>query len=108
MPFFLSLAREWRAVAEALRARGVPDWDPILGIWREAAWCHLLFAAGSYPEVIANLRGVVQEVTGLAPPDTLLPEHASQVLCAAAQLFDELRSAVSERYPGVFGLPRAA
>jgi hypothetical protein len=43
LPFFLERAREWRAVADALRARGVPDGDPALWVWREAAWCHLLF-----------------------------------------------------------------
>src|SRR4051794_22357187 len=108
MPFFLGQALEWWDVAERLRARGVPDWEPALGVWREAAWSHLLLNAGNYAEVIANLRGVVREVTGVAPPDTTLPEHASQALSAAAELFDELRSAVSERYPGLLGLPRAA
>jgi hypothetical protein len=37
LPFFLALAHSWRAAADALRAAGVPDTDPALRVWREAA-----------------------------------------------------------------------
>jgi hypothetical protein len=96
LPFFLRQALDWWAAAESLRARGVPDWDPALTVWREAAWCHLLFAAGRHGAIIDRLRVVVREVTGVDPTEDLR---------AAGALFDKLRSAVSERYPGLFGLP---
>lgn len=37
LPPFLALARDWRAAADALRAGGVPERDPALSVWREAA-----------------------------------------------------------------------
>jgi hypothetical protein len=45
--YFLRAGVEWVRVADALRAAGAPEQDPALGVWREAAWCHLLFTAGN-------------------------------------------------------------
>ena len=63
--YFLALAQEWWDTAAALRARGVPEGDPALGVWREAAWCHLLFTRGHHAAVVTRLRAVVLDVTGV-------------------------------------------
>lgn len=66
-PYFLALAQEWWAAAAALRARGVDESDPALGVWREAAWCHLLVARGHFAAVVTRLRAVAREVAGVHP-----------------------------------------
>ena len=98
LPFFLALASEWRDVADRLRAWGVPEGHPLLSVWREAAWCHLLFARGLDAAAVARLRTVVRDVTGTAPAENE----------TAGDLFARLRDAVSARYPDVFTLPTAA
>lgn len=66
LPYYLARAREWRAVTDALRAAGVPPGDPLLTVWREAAWCHLLEGRGL--PAVAHLRRVAHAVTGDPPP----------------------------------------
>jgi hypothetical protein len=107
--FFLRAGAEWLAVADALRAAGVPGGDPALGVWREAAWCHLLFADGNYPALVLRLRAVLAGVLGESAPDVpaSLPDRAG-ALAAAADIFARLWLAVSARYPVVFGRPAAA
>jgi hypothetical protein len=95
LPYFLGVARDWRDAADRLRARGVPEGHPALGVWREAAWCHLLFARGLRAAALARLRAVVRGVTGVCPP---LDE-------TAAELFARLRAAVSARFPDEFDPP---
>ena len=98
LPFFLAVAREWRGVADRLRARGVPAGDPLLGVWREAAWCHVLFARGLHAAAAARLRVVVRDVTGVfPPPGEDVPD-----------MFSRLRGVASARHPEVFVLPTAA
>lgn len=106
--YFFALAQEWWAAA-VLRVRGVPEGDPALGVWREAAWCHLLVARGHYAAVVMRLRAVVLDVTGVPPmvPATV-PVAVDETVDAAADLFAPLRSAVSARYPTAFGHPAAA
>jgi hypothetical protein len=99
LPLFVGLAKQWWTVAGYLRARGVPEGDPILGIWREAAWCHLMFDRGLASVALSRLRVVVRNVTGTLPLDTDK---------AATDLFDQLRDVVSARYPGVFPFSVAA
>ncbi len=70
LPFFLALAREWWGVADVLRARGAPPDDPALTVWREAAWCHLLFAAGKDTAALPRLRAVACDATGIPPNRT--------------------------------------
>lgn len=86
LPYFLMRAREWREVAGALRDAGVPDGHPLLTVWREAAWCHLLLERGLDP--VAHLRRVVARVTGRPPPEAAADAEA---------LFARLRAAV--RFP---------
>ena len=85
MPYFLARAAEWRAVSQALRDAGVPAGEPLLSVWREAAWCHLLDGRGL--PAVAHLRRVVHALTGQSPPDD------------PATLFAILRAAV--RFPPV-------
>src|SRR5438067_1145444 len=100
LPFFLDRAREWWAVADTLRACGVPPDHPALGVWREAAWCHLLLVRGRYPAIVSCLRRVLREMTGsVAPAPSPLPASAAEALCAAADLFPRLRSTVASSYP---------
>jgi hypothetical protein len=107
--FFLRAGAEWLAVADALRAAGVPGGDPALGVWREAAWCHLLFADGNYPALVLPLRAVLANVLGVPAPDApAAGANRAEVLAAAADIFGRLRLAVSARYPLAFGRPAAA
>ena len=70
LPYFLGVARDWRDAADRLRARGVPEGHPALGVWREAAWCHLMFARGRPDAALAKLRAAVRSVTGQWPAGT--------------------------------------
>ena len=108
LPFFLALARDWRAAADALRAAGVPDGDPALGVWREAAWCHVLFTRGHCPAPLASLRAFVRAVTGESPDAIPLSVTEAEAVVTAAELFDWLRNTVSARHPHAFGRPAAA
>lgn len=108
LPFFLGRVREWWGVAEALRARGVPEGDRALTVWREAAWCHLLLTAGRHQALVMWLRVVVREVTGVPAPENDLPGDEGETLRAAAELFDRLRTAVGARFPLASSLPSAA
>ena len=107
LPFFLALAQEWWNAAAVLRARGVAEGDPTLGVWREAAWCHLMFARGKYAAAVARLPAVIRDVTGGSIP-VPLPVGRDEVVSAAADLFALLRAAVSVRHPTAFGLTAAA
>lgn len=108
LPFFLALARDWRAAADALRAGGMPDDDPALRVWREAAWCHVLYGRGQYQAALASLRVVVRAVTGESPAVIPSPATEAAAVTAAADLFDLLQVTVSARYPRAFGRPAAA
>ena len=108
LPFFLALAREWWGVADALRARGAPPDDPALTVWREAAWCHLLFATGKYAPAVARLRVVVREATGIQPQPGGQPADQAEALGIAADLFTRMKAAVCARHPAAFGRPVAA
>lgn len=107
LPFFLALAQEWWDAAIVLRARGVPEGDPALGVWREAAWCHLMLARGKHTAAVARLPAVVRAVTGVSIP-VPLPAGRDEAVSVAADLFAVLRTAVSVRYPTAFGLTVAA
>jgi hypothetical protein len=109
LPLFLALARDWQAAADTLRSCGVEECDPVLRVWREAAWCHLLFARGRYCAALASLRAVVGRVSGVAPDPVPLPsESEPAAVSAAAELFGRLRRAVLARHPRAFGPPAAA
>lgn len=92
--FFLDRAVEWRLIADELRAQGVPEDEPALRVWREAAWCHLLLEAGRERAALDCLRAAVCAVTGRSAPENASP----------ATLFVRLRATVSARHPGAFGL----
>lgn len=102
MPFFLARAREWWAVADLLRAR-VPEGDPVLTVWREAAWCSLLLTKGMYGVAVIQLRKVCHCVAGVdMPAPVSQPRCEADVLAFAADLFVRLRAVVSSRYPFAF------
>src|SRR4051794_34240954 len=108
LPFFLARVREWWAAADMLRAR-VPEGDPVLSVWREAAWAHLLLTKGLYGAAVARLREVFRDVAGASPPEPApRPRCEADVLAIAADLFARLRSVVCVRYPAAFGRPVAA
>jgi hypothetical protein len=103
LPYFLALTRDWWAAADALRAVGVPDGDPALTVWREAAWCHVLFGRGLYHAALASLRAAVRRVTGVPLPDPSLPPATeTEALSVAADLFGRLRAVVAARHPRAF------
>jgi len=97
LPHFFQLARDWRDAADRLRAAGVPERHPLLGVWREAAWCHLMFSRGRPEVALARLRAVVREVTGNSPRGERVERAA-----AATDLFTLLREAASARYRHAF------
>jgi len=91
LPVFLEIASEWRDTADRLFAAGVPEGHPLLDVWREAAWCYLMFARGRPDAALARLRAVVEEATGLLPPSgeafalfALLREAATAALARPA------------------------
>lgn len=108
LPFFLALARDWWEVADVLRANGTPPDDPALTVWREAAWCYVLFAAGKDTAALPRLRAVIHAVTGAPPDPNRQPTSQSEALGVAADLFARLQEAVSARHPAAFGPPVAA
>jgi hypothetical protein len=102
LPFFVRAAREWRAIADTLREAGIPADDPALGVWREAAWCHLLFRAGKCAAAVGRLRVVFRDVTGSSPPAP--HPHCGDrtvALAAAAELFVGMKKALNMRYATV-------
>ena len=107
LPFFLSQASEWRAVADALRARGVPEADPALSVWREAAWCHLLLMKGRPDLIVERLKAVFRELSGAPTAPTPRSARPCELLAAAVDLFEWLRAAVSVRHPDAFRRPAA-
>jgi hypothetical protein len=108
LPLFLEVACEWWAVADSLRASCVSE-HPALTVWREAAWCHLLFTSGRYDAIVARLRVVLASVAGELPRDARpQPADEAEVLAAASDVFARIRLAVSARYPNAFALPTAA
>jgi hypothetical protein len=107
LPFFLELACEWWAIADALRDSGVSD-HPVLTVWREAAWCHLLLKAGRYDAIMTRLRIVLREFGVEAPSGSgPRPTAETEVVSATTDLFAQLRSALSARYPHEFVLSAA-
>jgi hypothetical protein len=108
MPFFLARAREWWVAADRLRAR-VPDGDPVLTVWREAAWAHLLLTMGRFAAAVKRLREVFRDVVRVEVPSPVpRPRCEADVLAFAADLFARLRSVVSARHPAAFDRPVAA
>jgi hypothetical protein len=105
--FFLDRAREWRAVADALRASGVPEGDPALSVWREAAWCHLLLLKGRHDLIVERLKAVFRHLSGAPTAPTPRGVRPCELLAAAVDLFEWLRAAVSVRHPDVFRRPAA-
>ena len=99
---FLDLAMEWRALADALWARGVAKDDPVLTVWREAAWCQVLLDQGLYPHLLTRLLPAVREVTG-GPVERARPATEAEAVEAAHELFGRLKASLSSRYPEVFG-----
>lgn len=88
--FFLCAAVEWAAVART----AVPD-PGISTLYRELAFCHLLFRAGKYAAVLTRLRiacGVRPRVNTWARP----PDRA-ETLAVAADLLDSLRFRLAAR-----------
>lgn len=81
--FFLCAAIEWAAVAV-----GTPD-PVIAGLYRELAFCHLLFKRGRYAAVLARLR-IVCGVRGRGANSRRTPDRAD-TLAAAADLLSTLR-----------------
>jgi hypothetical protein len=108
--FFLKAAVEWMRLANSMRERYPagegPIWRAALGLWREAAWCHLLFAAGKHTLLLGRLRVVLAEVVG-GRPDPPRRHDRAEVLATAADIFTLLRCAVSVRYPAAVGHPAA-
>src|SRR4051812_35103980 len=108
LPFLLAHAREWWAAADALRVAGVPEGEPALTVWREAAWAHVLFSRGLYDAAVARLRWVFRAVTGVRPPVVTRPTAEADVVAVAAELFARLRAFVSARHLVAFRSPAAA
>ena len=98
LPYFLRLARQWRAAADRLRAEGLPEGHPLLGVWREAAWCHLMFSRGLPAAALARLRVAVRAVTGVTPPGDE----------TTTDLIARLRDALAARDPKASSCPTAA
>jgi hypothetical protein len=107
LPFLLARAREWRVIADELRARGIREGDPVLTVWREAAWCHLLLTRGRFSTAVNHLRELLLSVTGEPPDPSLAPTSEADVLAVAADVFTRLRAFVAARFPAAFGRPAA-
>jgi hypothetical protein len=109
LPFFLELACEWWAIADALRERGAPPEDPALRVWREAAWCHLLLKAGRYDAIMTRLWIVLREFDAeVLPGSGPRPTNEAEAVSVATDLFDNLLLAVFARHPLVLGRPTTA
>ena len=107
LTFFLDKAREWWSVSDALRSRGVPEHDPALWVWREAAWCHLLLMKGRHDLIVERLKAVFLNLSGAPTTPTPRGARPCEFLAAAVDLFEWLRAAVSVRHPDVFARPAA-
>jgi hypothetical protein len=82
--FFLCAAVEWATIA---RTATVPD--PVIAtLYRELAFCHLLFKRGRYAAVLTRLRiacGLRRCNVTIRPPDR------AETLAVAANLLASLR-----------------
>jgi hypothetical protein len=102
--FFVLTAIEWAAARAAHPHEGQLFFATARALYREAAWCHLLFRAGRHAAVLNRLRLVGREVFGIRAPDADLgpdPDAAS-TLALAADLFGRMRAAVAARFPAAF------
>lgn len=99
LPLFLALARDWRAAADAPRPAGATTGDPAVRAWRQAVWCHVLFARGRYHAALSSLRAVVRDVTGELPDWAAQPASEAEAVSVAADLLARLHAAVSARRP---------
>jgi hypothetical protein len=74
-----------------------------LGLWREAAWCHALFAAGRYAAVPARLRAVWAGAfpADRAGPGSIQRPDRAETSATAADTFRRLRLAVADLYSAV-------
>ena len=96
-----------RVFIEGRTVESIAD-DPALGVWREAAWCHLLFAAGKYSAALVRLRAVTRDVTGVPLESASVPSDRAAAFSGAADLFARMKAAVTARCPAAFGRPVAA
>src|SRR5438034_1152449 len=98
--FFIRTAIEWAAIAAAMRPTSSEGNDPLhdaaLGLWRELAWCHLLFTAGKHGVLLGVLKTVLRRAVGFEGPSLGEP------VAAGAEVLGHVRRAVAARYPAVF------
>jgi hypothetical protein len=94
---------EWAGIADAIRvsyptATGSFH-TTVTGLYREAAWCHLLFRAGRDRAVVSRL----QTISGGTFGDRIAgPTDGTDVLVVAVEFFRRFRSAAAQRYSAVF------
>lgn len=102
--YFLRIGVEWARIATAIRAHYPNATDSFaLGLWRKAAWCHLLFTAGKQSALLKQLR----VLWATASQTYLFDAHRLNLneIPLSATIFDLLRSVVVERYPAAFATP---
>lgn len=80
--FFLCAAMEWAALRAS---NGVGP--GLAGLYRELAFCHLLFKRGKYAAVLARLRAVL----GLNVRNTGRTPDRAETLAIAADILSTLR-----------------
>ena len=103
----LRAAVEWVAIRDAVRAMYPTEknllYTTVCGLYREFAWCHVLFYKGQFIPVVTRLRAICE-----GPLNIVLPAPASmspsqtEVLAFAAEVRASFRSAVVACYPAAF------
>jgi hypothetical protein len=106
--FFLRRAVEWAAIADAIRVAyptgtGSFHWT-VTGLYREAAWCHLLVRAGRYGAAAARLQKIYGKLFGdRIPCAEPTDSDGAEVSAVATEFFRRFRSAAVKRYAAAFG-----
>jgi hypothetical protein len=102
---FLRAAVEWTAIANAIRVAyptAVGSFHTtVTGLYREAAWCHLLVRAGRESAAVAHLQAICGRMFG----DRLAQRDGTGAVEVATEFFHRFGSAAGARYPAAFKAP---
>ncbi|MBP3957817.1 hypothetical protein J8F10_21400 [Gemmata sp. G18] len=104
---FLRAAVEWVAIRDAVRAvypaEKNPFYTTVCGMYRELAWCHVLFHKGQYVPVVTRLRAIGEGALNIVfPAPVPMSPSQTEVIALAAEVRASFRSAVVARYPAAF------
>lgn len=108
--FFMRAAVEWVTIADAVRVvypTATGSFHKVVtSLYREAAWCHILFQAGRYSAAMTQLQAIYERYERLfgerIPHDNLTQTDGTELFVVATEFFRRFRSAAVKRYSAAF------